>query len=35
MHKMANKVEKNINIPLLHIATATAKEIKKDNLKKI
>lgn len=35
MHKMAWEVEKNINIPLLHIATATANKINKDWIKKI
>lgn len=35
MHKMADEIEKNINIPIFHIADATAKEIKKSWLKKI
>jgi len=35
MHKMADDVEKSINIPLLHIADAAAEEIKKEGLKKI
>lgn len=35
MHKMAWDIEKNINIPLLHIASATADEINNDWLKKI
>ncbi len=35
MHKMANEVENSINLPLLHIADATAESIKKQNLNKI
>ena len=35
MHKMADEVEQNINIPLLHIADATAEEIRKRSFKKI
>ena len=35
MHKMANEVENSINLPLLHIADATAESIKKQNLSKI
>jgi len=35
MHKMANEVENSINIPLIHIADATAESIKKQNLNKI
>ena len=35
MHKMANEVQDNINLPLIHIADATAQSIKKQNLKKI
>jgi aspartate racemase len=35
MHKMAEDVEQNINIPLLHIADATAELIKSKNLKTI
>ena len=29
MHKMAEALQENISIPLLHIADATAKEIQK------
>jgi len=35
MHKMANEVQNNIKIPLLHIADATAEKIKAKDLKKI
>lgn len=35
MHKMAPKIEDNTSIPLLHIADATAGEIKKQGLKKV
>ncbi len=35
MHKMAEEVQKSIKIPLLHIADATAEEIKKQGLKKV
>jgi len=35
MHKMADEVQKNIKIPLLHIADATAEKIKSHGLKKI
>lgn len=35
MHKMANEVQDNIKLPLLHIVDATAQSIKKQNLKKI
>ena len=34
MHKMAEEVQGNINIPLLHIADATAEEIIKQGLRK-
>jgi len=34
MHKMAEEVQDNINIPLLHIADATAEEIIKQGLRK-
>lgn len=34
MHKVAPQVEKNINIPILHIADATAAELTKSNVKK-
>ncbi len=35
MHKMADEVQQNIKIPLLHIADATAEKIKSQGLKKI
>ena len=35
MHLMAPDIEKSINIPLLHIADATAHEIKKANLERV
>ncbi|MDA3955010.1 MAG: aspartate/glutamate racemase family protein [Bacteroidales bacterium] len=35
MHKMANEVQHNIKIPLLHIVDATAQSIKSLNIKKI
>jgi len=35
MHKMADDVQKNISIPLVHIADATAQAIQQQGLKKI
>ena len=35
MHKMAEDIEANINIPLVHIADAVAEEIKKSGLKTV
>ncbi len=35
MHKLAGDIQKNISIPLLHIADATGLEIKKTTIKKI
>jgi len=35
MHKVVNTIEKNISIPIVHIADATAKELQKDGVKKI
>lgn len=35
MHLIADKIEAKIGLPLIHIATATASEIKKQNLKKV
>jgi aspartate racemase len=35
MHKMAEEVQQSINIPLLHIADATAASIKSQEIKKI
>jgi len=35
MHKSADHVQKNVNIPLLHIADATAEQIKESGLKTV
>jgi aspartate racemase len=35
LHQFVEKLEPKINVPVIHIATATAKEIKKRNLNKI
>ena len=35
MHKLVPQIEKEINIPILHIADATARAINKDGYKKI
>jgi aspartate racemase len=35
MHKVAEEVQENIDIPLLHIADATAEKIKEKGLKKV
>jgi aspartate racemase len=35
MHRMADEIQKQIKIPLLHIADATAEQIKAQGLKKI
>ncbi|MFD3448240.1 aspartate/glutamate racemase family protein [Microbacteriaceae bacterium 4G12] len=35
MHKVIESIEKKINIPILHIAEATANQIKKSNLSKV
>ncbi|MBR2801402.1 MAG: aspartate/glutamate racemase family protein [Erysipelotrichaceae bacterium] len=35
MHKAAPQVEKAVKIPLLHIAEATAEELKKDHIRKV
>ncbi len=35
MHKLVPSIEKNISIPVLHIADATAARIKRDNFRKI
>ena len=35
MHKMASEVEGAVNIPLLHIADATAREIKKKKIERV
>ncbi|MEK3995353.1 aspartate/glutamate racemase family protein [Psychrobacillus sp. FSL K6-2365] len=35
MHKVINYIEEKINIPILHIADATANEIKKNNVNSV
>ncbi len=35
MHKLLPRITKEINLPILHIAKATANAIKKDNIKKV
>jgi len=35
MHLIADKLEEAIDLPIIHIATETAKEIRKQNLKKV
>jgi aspartate racemase len=35
MHKVVEQIEENINIPIVHIADATAKQLQKDGVKKI
>ncbi|MDS0524704.1 amino acid racemase [Clostridium sp. SHJSY1] len=35
MHKVVDTIKENINIPILHIAKATAQELKKKGIKKI
>jgi len=35
MHLIADRIQENINVPLIHIATETAKEIQKSNIKKV
>ncbi|WP_109830537.1 aspartate/glutamate racemase family protein [Reichenbachiella versicolor] len=35
MHFIADKIQERINIPLIHIATATALEVKKKGIKKV
>ena len=35
MHKVVDSIEKNINIPIVHIADATAKVLQKDGIRKI
>ncbi len=35
MHKMFDQVQENVKIPMIHIADATAEEIKKKGLKKV
>jgi aspartate racemase len=35
MHYVADELAKRLTIPLIHIATVTAREIKKENIKKV
>ncbi len=35
MHKLFDEVEKNLEIPMLHIADATAKVLKKEGIKRV
>ncbi|SIQ43773.1 aspartate racemase [Bacillus cereus] len=35
MHKVVEKIKENIHIPVLHIAVATAKEIKRKDIQKV
>ena len=35
MHKVAPQIEKNISIPILHIADATAERLREDGIKKV
>jgi aspartate racemase len=35
MHLIADRIQESVNLPLIHIATETAKEIQKHNLKKV
>jgi len=35
MHRMVNDIEKNVKIPVIHIADATAKKIKEGKIKKV
>lgn len=35
MHKIAPEIEKNINIPILHIADATGEALVKDSIRKV
>ncbi len=35
MHKVVPQIQEHINIPIIHIADATAKELKKNNIKKV
>lgn len=35
MHKVSNKVQASVDIPLLHIADATAEVLQKDGIKKV
>lgn len=35
MHKIAPQIEENISIPILHIADATAEQLRRDGIKKV
>lgn len=35
MHLIADRIQESIDLPLIHIATETAKEIQKQNIKKV
>lgn len=35
MHKLADKIEEKVKIPLIHIADATAEEIRSNSMKKV
>ena len=35
MHKVADKIQENLNIPILNIADVTAKELNEKNIKKV
>ena len=35
IHKMYNKIQKQIKVPIIHIADATAEELIKENIKKV
>lgn len=35
MHLIADRIEESVDLPLIHIATETAKEIKKSNITKV
>ena len=35
MHKVADNIQQKINIPIIHIATSTAEELIKNNIKKV
>lgn len=35
MHKVADEIASNISIPILHIADATAEQLKRDNISRV
>ena len=35
MHKVATQIEAGINIPLIHIADATAEQLRRDGVEKV